>query len=142
MSGVKPFFLVYASIANEDFSPEQLLELLAVSRRNNERSGITGMLLYKERRFLQVLEGEEAAVRATYARIERDPRHRDVVLLITDEEQEREFAEWSMAFQEIDDATARDTPGFSPFLGTELSAQEFKDDPSRARQLLRIFRRI
>ena len=142
MSGVKSFFLVYASIANEEFSPEQLLELLAVSRRNNERCGITGMLLYKERRFLQVLEGAEAAVRATYARIEQDPRHREVVLLISDEERKREFADWSMAFQDLDDQTARDTPGFSPFLGTELSPQEFTDDPSRARRLLRIFRRI
>ena len=139
---MQPFFLVYASIANEDFSPEQLLELLAVSRRNNESCGITGMLLYKDRRFLQVLEGDEAAVRATYARIERDPRHRDVVVLVTDEEREREFADWSMAFHDLDDETARQTPGFSSFLGTELSAQEFKDDPSRARQLLRIFRRI
>jgi len=142
MSGVKPFFLVYASIGNEDFSPEQLLELLATSRRNNERSGITGILLYKERRFLQVLEGNEAAVRETYARIERDPRHRDLVLLITDEQREREFADWSMGFQEIDDKTARQTPGFSSFLETELSAHAFKDDPSRAHQLLRIFRRI
>ena len=139
---MKPFFLVYASIANEDFSPEQLLELLAVSRRNNESCGITGMLLYKERRFLQVLEGDEAAVRATYARIERDPRHRDVTLLITDQEQEREFADWSMAFQDLDGEAARQTPGFSRFLETQLSAQAFKDDPSRARQLLRIFRRI
>ena len=139
---MQPFFLVYASIANHDFSSEELLELLAISRRNNEKSGITGMLLYKDRRFLQVLEGEEAAVRATYARIERDPRHRDVVLLITDAEQEREFADWSMAFHELDDETARETPGFSQFLGTELSAREFKDDPSRAHQLLRIFRRI
>ncbi|MBA3273301.1 MAG: BLUF domain-containing protein [Chthoniobacterales bacterium] len=73
---MKPFFLVYASIANEDFSPEQLIDLLATSRRNNDASGITGMLLYKDRRFLQVLEGSEAAVRATYARIKRDPRHR------------------------------------------------------------------
>lgn len=136
------FFLTYVSIANNDFSPEQLVELLETSRRNNEKSGITGMLLYKDRRFLQVLEGAEDAVRVTYARIERDPRHRDLVLLLSDEEQEREFADWSMAFHELDDQTARELPGFSPFLGTELSPDEFKDDPSRARKLLRIFRRI
>ena len=47
-----------------------------------------------------------------------------------------------MAFQELDDEAVRDTPGFSPFLGSELSAREFTDDPSRARQLLRIFRCI
>ncbi|MDQ6655101.1 MAG: BLUF domain-containing protein [Verrucomicrobiota bacterium] len=139
---MNPLFLVYASIANEDFSPDQLIELLATSRRNNEASGLTGMLLYKDRRFLQVLEGNEEAVRATYARIERDPRHREIVLLLSEEEQEREFADWSMAFQDLDDATASQVPGFSPFLGTQLSPHEFQDDPSRARKLLRVFRRI
>jgi hypothetical protein len=47
-----------------------------------------------------------------------------------------------MPFQELDDDTARHTPGFPSFLRTDLSPQQFHDDPSRARQLLRIFRPI
>jgi hypothetical protein len=139
---VKPFFLIYVSIANEPFSATDLIELLNVSRRNNEVSGITGMLLYKDRRFLQILEGDEHAVRETYDRILRDPRHRDAVTLLEGEEREREFEEWSMAFKHLEDESVRETPGFSPFLETKLAPAEFAADPSRAQQLLRIFRRM
>ncbi|MEE2915447.1 MAG: BLUF domain-containing protein, partial [Pseudomonadota bacterium] len=50
--------------------------VLAVSRRNNARDGITGLLYADGRRFLQVLEGERAAVERAYQRIAADPRHR------------------------------------------------------------------
>ncbi|MBA3882311.1 MAG: BLUF domain-containing protein [Chthoniobacterales bacterium] len=69
---MQPFFFIYVSIANEPFSDADLIELPNASRRNNELSGITGMLLYQERRFLQILEGDEHAVRQTYERILRD----------------------------------------------------------------------
>jgi hypothetical protein len=139
---VQPFFLIYVSIANEPFSDADLVELLNVSRRNNELSGITGMLLYKDRRFLQILEGDEHAVRETYERILRDPRHRDAVTLLEGERSEREFDEWSMAFKHLDDEAVRATPGFSSFFETKLAPGEFAANPSRAQQLLRIFRRI
>ena len=115
---VHSYFLVYVSIANEQLSEQLLLELLEVSRRNNARRNVTGMLLYKDQRFLQVLEGSQPTVLEIYSRILHDPRHRDAVVLIQGEEQEREFGDWSMAFQNLDDETARSTPGFSPFLGT------------------------
>ena len=139
---MQPFFLIYVSIANEPFGDADLVALLNISRRNNERSGITGMLLYKDRRFLQILEGHEQAVRQTYARILRDPRHRDAVTLLEGKRSEREFEEWSMAFKHLDDEAVRATPGFSPFLETKLVPGEFAANPSRAQQLLRIFRRI
>jgi hypothetical protein len=139
---VQPFFLIYVSIANEPFSDADLVDLLNVSRRNNEVSGITGMLLYKDQRFLQILEGDEHAVRQTYDRILRDPRHRDAVTLLEGEQSEREFEEWSMAFKHLDDDAVRATPGFSPFFETKLAPGEFAANPSRAQQLLRIFRRI
>jgi len=68
------FHLVYVSSAVEPFSKTELVELLHVARANNERLGITGMLLYRDGNFMQVLEGEEPVVRDLYARIERDPR--------------------------------------------------------------------
>ncbi|NJM34254.1 MAG: BLUF domain-containing protein, partial [Rhodomicrobium sp.] len=39
--------MVYVSAASENLTDEQLRELLAVCRRNNQRSHITGMLLYR-----------------------------------------------------------------------------------------------
>ena len=136
------YFLIYVSIASDDLGSEQLLDLLHISRENNVRDDITGLLLYKERRFMQLLEGSETAVCATYGRIARDPRHHDATVLLQGETTERDFADWSMGFHDLDDEVARATPGFSPFLATKFSVFDFASDPSRAHQLLRIFRRM
>jgi hypothetical protein len=136
------YFLIYVSIASDALGTEELLDILRVSRENNTRDNITGLLLYKDRRFMQLLEGPQRAVCDTYARIARDPRHRDVTVLLEKETNDRDFADWSMGFKEIDDGVARATPGFSPFLHTQFSVFDFASDPSRAHQLLRIFRRM
>ncbi|RYD62298.1 MAG: BLUF domain-containing protein [Sphingomonadales bacterium] len=88
--------LVYVSSANrrEAIDPANIL---ATSRRNNLRDGITGMLYSDGARFLQVLEGPELKVEAAYARIEADPRHRAIVILSRRTIDAREFGEWEMA---------------------------------------------
>ena len=136
------YFLIYVSIASDDLGREELLELLRVSRENNVRDDITGLLLYKDRRFMQLLEGSETAVCATYGRITRDPRHHDATVLLEGPTTERDFADWSMGFHDLDVDAVRSTPGFSPFLATKFSVFDFASDPSRAHQLLRIFRRM
>ena len=72
--------------------------ILAVSRRNNARVGVTGALIFNRSTFGQVLEGPEEAVDETYARIEADPRHRDVEVLDLRSVEERGFGDWSMGF--------------------------------------------
>jgi len=139
---VQLYFLIYVSIASDDLGREQLLDLLRVSRENNLRDDITGLLLYKERRFMQLLEGSETAVCATYGRVARDPRHHDATVLLEGETAERDFADWSMGFHDLDAEVARSTPGFSSFLNVRFSVFDFASDPSRAHQLLRIFRRM
>lgn len=139
---MKLYHLIYLSIATVEMAEPQLLELLEVSRENNSRDEITGLLLYKDGRFMQLLEGPEKEVCATYSRIVRDLRHRDVTILLEGPIAERDFSEWSMGFRAIDDTTARDTPGYSDFLEVKFSVFEFASDPSRAHQLLRVFRRM
>ncbi len=134
-------FLIYLSLANGDLSEKDLVDILETSRRNNQRDGITGMLLYRKRRFMQLLEGPKEAVLATYERIAADPRHREATKLLEGDSAERDFAEWSMGFNALDDAPVRELPGFSSFLEADFSVFEFASDPSRAHQLLRIFRR-
>jgi hypothetical protein len=139
---VKLYSLIYVSIASAELREQELLDLLKVSRENNVLDDITGMLLYKDGRFMQLLEGPETAVCATYARIARDLRHRDPTILLESDTEERDFIDWSMGFKALDQETARATPGFSRFLDAEFSVFEFASDPSRAHQLLRVFRRI
>lgn len=65
------FGLVYVSSAVVPFSKAELLSLLTKSRENNSKVGLTGLLIYKDGSFMQVLEGEETAVLATHERIAR-----------------------------------------------------------------------
>ncbi|MFN2476823.1 MAG: BLUF domain-containing protein [Chthoniobacterales bacterium] len=138
---MKPYSLIYVSIANQPFREDELFELLRVSREHNSRDRITGILLYKNRTFMQLLEGPEEAVCNTYSRIARDPRHRDVTVLLQGEIDGRDFDDWSMGFHNLEEPFARNIPGYSRFLDADFSVFEFASDPSRAHQLLRIFRR-
>ena len=92
--------LLYISNSARDFAPAALEEILAVSRTNNAAAGITGMLLYLDGAFLQVLEGPVEAVGETYARIKRDRRHWEARTLL-DQNAPRAFSEWSMGFKRL-----------------------------------------
>ena len=72
-------------------------EILDSSRRNNARDGVTGLLYFDGRRFLQALEGDRGVVERTYARIVADPRHRAPVVLSSGEVPYRQFGTWTMA---------------------------------------------
>jgi hypothetical protein len=98
--------LVYVSTACQPLEEDLLEAILAASRGNNARVGITGLLVAGGRRFLQALEGPDKAVLDTYARIQSDPRHRALVLLSTRIVAERAFGDWAMAYQAGGDASA------------------------------------
>lgn len=74
------------------------------------------MLLYRGGNFLQALEGPEEAVQETMLRISRDRRHRSVVQLYDGYHDERLFADWSMAFEDVSGASADDYPGLNNYL--------------------------
>jgi hypothetical protein len=67
--------IIYISTARNAFPDAAMIRsVLEVSRRNNARDGLTGLLLVGGRRFLQVLEGPEAALEIAFARIRADER--------------------------------------------------------------------
>ncbi|HVR74977.1 MAG TPA: BLUF domain-containing protein, partial [Planctomycetota bacterium] len=88
-----------------------------------------------------VLEGEEDAVRALYARIAQDPRHRGLITLLQGPQAERQFPDSSMAFQDLNAADVHSIPGYSEFLNTSLTGKELTSDPSRCQKLLLTFKR-
>lgn len=102
-------FIVYASRAVEAFDHDRLVELLAVSRRNNSRDDITGMLVYRDLDFIQILEGPDAAVRALLERIGRDPRHTEIRVLLEEQVSKRKYAAWSMGYEPTTPGDASDT---------------------------------
>lgn len=87
--------LLYASRAL-DTSPEAIGSILHQSRDHNPCTGVTGVLCYGGGIFLQAIEGGRMAISELYGHIQRDPRHKDVVLLHYEEITERRFAGWTM----------------------------------------------
>jgi hypothetical protein len=93
--------LSYASVARQPSSAAQRQALIMKSRVNNQRVGVTGALLYRSGRFIQVVEGEAAAVRALLARIAADPRHGELVVLHEATVAQRQFPDWSLGYFEL-----------------------------------------
>ena len=101
------FRIVYCSRnmipAQQGDPAEQIGQILAASRTNNAREGITGALLYSDGCFAQILEGGLDAVQRAFERIQRDERHGDVVMLQAGHADGRLFGEWHMALAEATD---------------------------------------
>jgi len=134
--------LIYGSSAVVDFTKARVLELLRQSRASNEREALTGILLYRDGNFLQVLEGEESVVMKLFEKISADRRHGGVQQLLKSVLVEREFAGWSMAFRDISDEALKKEPAFSEFLNVPSPIPSSVDEPSRAQKLLVVFRTV
>lgn len=128
-------FLVYVSSAVKLFSDEELIQLLEASRQNNSKIGVTGMLLYKEGNFMQLIEGPEESVRSLHAKISIDPRHSGLITLLQGHQEKREFQDWAMGFQSLDAAGVRQLPGYSDILNVPLTIEYFSPNPSKCLKL-------
>ncbi|MGI4874044.1 MAG: BLUF domain-containing protein [Janthinobacterium lividum] len=90
--------IIYQSAATFALQECDLLRLLDQARALNGRFGITGILVYSEGRFMQVLEGLEKAVKAVFHAITTDLRHGKLELLDNGPLATRDFHDWHMGF--------------------------------------------
>ena len=107
--------------------------ILAASRRNNARDGVTGALLFSQGCFAQVLEGPLDAVERAFERIQCDERHSDVTVLHSKPITARDFADWSMAFTGPDAA--------SPLAGARM-ADAFAGPSDQGDKLLGLLKAV
>ncbi len=113
----------YISSAVEPMSKQALLGLLQECRESNAGRGVTGMLLYGNGTFLQVLEGEERVIDALVEKIRRDPRHTDLQILQRTTIERRQYSDWSMGFKRVSDKELRQVEGLRGF-----GEQDFNPD--------------
>jgi hypothetical protein len=105
-----PFQLGYVSTATGSMLRQDLLALLTVARRVNREHRVSGLLLFDGTHFLQVLEGEEEAVREVFNRIAQDTRHTDLDILFEEQVPAAQYEGWSMGFQALDGAEWMEFP--------------------------------
>ena len=94
--------LTYTSRASFDLTDGDLVDILETARHLNALEGITGLLVFNGVRFLQIVEGAEAAIDGLVARLRGDPRH--TAFEIRDERfvSKRTFADWDMELVKVD----------------------------------------
>ncbi|MFF8801134.1 MULTISPECIES: BLUF domain-containing protein [unclassified Methylobacterium] len=100
---------------------ETIRGILAASRVNNARVGVTGALMFNAGCFAQVLEGPSEAVETTFERIQQDERHGEVSLLALEPVEERLFTDWSMAYVGASQADAARYAALTGGSGLDLS---------------------
>jgi hypothetical protein len=129
---------IYSSKASPEFHESQIPQLLESARRNNAARDITGMLLYVEGNFFQILEGDESTVNAVFERIRGDTRHGRITQIIHEPIFERAFSEWTMGFANVGYADVKTHIGENDFFTSAACLQQLS--PGRARKLLNAFR--
>jgi len=134
------FQIVYVSSAVRPFTVSELMKLLNRARPRNLACGVTGMLLYHDGNFMQLLEGDEADVRATHERIMRDPRHTGCITLVQKSVKERLFSDWSMGFKQVNAEEAKEAEGLSDFLNRKPPQNDTSKIENTALRLLHSFR--
>lgn len=90
--------LIYISSATKSLTREDFLELVAHAQKQNAAMGITGVLMFKDGNFMQVLEGEQELIAKLYADIKVDPRHTLVSIIQEGPISLREYSEWSSTY--------------------------------------------
>jgi hypothetical protein len=130
---------IYLSAESWPLTQADIDDILLASRRNNTADGITGLLVFHDGRFLQVLEGEKEAVSACVARIRKDPRHDAIFRVENGPVEARAFEGWQMGFARPDDLPEElREAAFSIYELVQPNSPSRGDDP-HVRQVVRNF---
>jgi len=129
--------LIYTSREFRPLSDADLKRIVTHSQTRNQRDNITGFLYYSNGTFLQILEGEEAVVEATFARIQDDFRHVNPKIILKDNTAtERMFDNWSMEIADPQSTSAI----MRGFFQVDKDLDLTKLDAEKALLLLEAFR--
>jgi hypothetical protein len=129
--------VIYASAATRALDRSEVLSILDAARRVNAGLGVTGVLLYIDDSFFQVLEGPTEAVTSLYERIGRDDRHQKVLKLIQEPIASRSFADWSMGYAALSRGDLATIPGMNDFFRSKATFLDLGE--GRVRSLLDAF---
>lgn len=96
------YAISYVSSVDPELSEEEIQNVLSFSRNWNIDHQITGILLYSEGNFFQVLEGEKDLLRSLFSRIQKDRRHKNVMVIFEKEVSDAKFDTYKSDFISLD----------------------------------------
>jgi len=140
----KIYKLIYLSSETEFFNEHELLTILEKSIKNNKKKGITGVLLYSGGNFIQLLEGPKTEVESLFSSVCKDKRHNNIIRLLAEYSDTRDFPDWKMGFRKITPSMAEQKiTGFSRLLdGNEIDEAEMQNLSKKVKVLFNTFRRV
>lgn len=133
------YHLAYFSNSTERLSVEQMEKMLVKFRQRNQKRGITGILLYLDRCFLQIIEGTKEGVEGLFNIIKDDPRHDEILRIFAGKKEERTFKDWSMGFEVIGIEKFKDMAGFNNLSNEDFIEQVIKTNHPRVVRTLKVF---
>ena len=114
--------LIYISSSVSVMNKTELSNILNVSRKNNDPLDITGILVYYDGTFVQVLEGKQEAVDLIFSKILFDDRHKNVTLLNEEMIDQREFGAWEMSFRFLTTDEVLKAKGYVPLESVDFGS--------------------
>lgn len=93
--------ILYSSVASDKLTPECLSKILTKARINNAKHDVTGLLIYGDGAFMQVIEGTHDTIDTLYANIVADKMHNNIRHIYTKDIPNRIFSEWQMGFSPL-----------------------------------------
>lgn len=133
--------LIYSSAATREITDDEIIILLTRARMKNARFGITGMLLFENGSFFQVLEGPAENVDVIYQEIAQDDRHTSIVTIIREPIFKRTFGDWTMGYSKFSseelEEISQSVFGLNDFFTSGSSFSQLNQ--GRAKKLISVF---
>jgi hypothetical protein len=96
--------LVYVSNRKSNCTDVEIESILTACKKNNPGLDITGVLLYSDTKFIQMVEGNSKVITTLYDKIKLDNRHSNAMMISFGPIKERAFPSWHMGSKKIQDA--------------------------------------
>jgi hypothetical protein len=93
--------IAYMSDRNSDCTQTEIKDILSSCKKNNPTLEITGVLLYSDSKFIQMVEGESKTIIGLYDKIKLDSRHHNVRMISYRSIKEKSFPSWHMGARKI-----------------------------------------
>jgi len=132
--------IVYLSVSARKLAEKEQNELLTEIRRNNKILEVTGLLLYNDEFFTQVIEGAKNTIQNLHETIKKDSRHGNFVKLLEEPIENRAFPDWSMGYRKINTNEDSSLPGFSNFMNADQPTENMEGITEEVMHLLNSFR--
>lgn len=130
---------IYCSASSQiAFSNAEFEKYLEKFRKNNAIAEITGILLYTDGSYFQILEGNKDVVEKLFETISKDQRHKKITKIIIEPIEVRSFADWTMGHPKLTIKELAEIPGLNDFYSDGYSYLELGE--GRAKALLAAFK--